>query len=37
MQTAIVNAAAGAETLLGVKGAASLETAPKQPAKVFLR
>jgi L-aminopeptidase/D-esterase-like protein len=37
MQTAIVNAAADAETLLGVKGAVSLETVPKQPAKVFLR
>jgi L-aminopeptidase/D-esterase-like protein len=37
MQTAIVNAVAGAETLLGVKGAASLATAPKQPVKVSLR
>jgi L-aminopeptidase/D-esterase-like protein len=33
VQTAIVNA----ETLLGVRGAASLETAPRQPSKVFAR
>ncbi|MDR2179611.1 MAG: P1 family peptidase [Synergistaceae bacterium] len=37
MQTAIVNAVANAETLLDVKGAASFETAPQQPSKVFVR
>ncbi|MDR0653130.1 MAG: P1 family peptidase [Synergistaceae bacterium] len=37
MQTAIVNAVANAETLLGVQGTASFETVPKQPVKTPLR
>jgi L-aminopeptidase/D-esterase-like protein len=37
MQNAILNAVSNAETLLGVQGAASFNTVPKQPAKLSLR
>lgn len=37
MQNAILNAASSAETLMGVQGAASFNTVPKQPTKMSLR